>query len=73
VYAIALKAARTLPLRTLDLLHIASAYAAIRLQDKQLDYFTTLDSEILDHRKEIKTFLGCPTATPDDVVTLEGF
>jgi predicted nucleic acid-binding protein len=73
VYAIALKAVRTLPLKTLDLLHIASAYAAIRLHGKQLDYFTTLDAGILDHRKEIKTFLGCPSATPDEVVTLEGF
>ncbi len=72
VYAIALKAARTLPLRTLDLLHVASAYAAIRLHGKELDYFTTLDSGILSSRKEIKTFLGCPSVTPDEVVTLEG-
>jgi predicted nucleic acid-binding protein len=73
VYAIALKAVRTLPLKTLDLLHIASAYAAIRLHGRQLDYFTTLDEGILDHRKEVKTFLGCPSATPGEVVTLEGF
>ena len=72
VYAIALKAARTLPLRTLDLLHVASAYAAIRLYGKQLDYFTTLDAGILEARKEIKTLLGCPTVSPEEVVTLEG-
>jgi hypothetical protein len=72
VYAIALKAVRTLPLRTLDLLHVASAYAAIRLHSKELDYFTTLDSGILSARKEIKTFLGCPSVTLDEVVTLEG-
>jgi predicted nucleic acid-binding protein len=72
VYAIALKAVRTLPLRTLDLLHVASAYAAIRLHGKELDYFTTLDRGILEARKEIKTFLGCPAITPDEAVTLEG-
>jgi predicted nucleic acid-binding protein len=71
VYAIALKAVRTLPLRTLDLLHIASAYAAIRLHGKELDFFTTLDRGILDARREIKTLLGCPSVTPDEVVTLE--
>jgi len=52
-------------------LHVASAYAAIRLHGKELDYFTTLDSGILDARKEIKTLLGCPSVTPDEVVTLE--
>ncbi len=72
VYAIALKAVKTLPLRTLDLLHIASAYSAIRLHGKQLDYFTTLDGEILDARREIKTLLGCPTVSPDELATLEG-
>jgi hypothetical protein len=56
----------------LDLLHVASAYAAIRLHGKELDYFTTLDSGILEARKEVKTFLGCPPVTPDEVVTLEG-
>ena len=71
VYAIALKAVRTLPLRTLDLLHVASAYAAIRLHGKELDFFTTLDRGILDARREIKTLLGCPSVTPDEVVTLE--
>lgn len=72
VYAIALKAVRTLPLRSLDLLHVASAYAAVRLHGKELDYFTTLDRGILEARKEVKTFLGCPTITPDEAVTLEG-
>jgi len=72
VYAVALKAVRTLPLRTLDLLHVASAYAAVRLLGKQLDYFTTLDEEILDAGREIKTLLGCPSVTPDEIIKLEG-
>jgi len=72
VYAAALKSVRTLPLRTLDLLHIASAYAAVRLLGKQLDYFTTLDEEILDSRREIKRLLGCSPVTPDEIVKLEG-
>ena len=72
VYAAALKAVRTLPLRTLDLLHVASAYTAVRLLGNQLDYFTTLDEEILDFRREIKTFLGCSPVTPDEIVKLEG-
>ena len=72
VYAVALKAVRTLPLRTSDLLHVASAYAAVRLLGKQLDYFTTLDEEILDACREIKTLLGCPSVTPDEIIKLEG-
>jgi len=71
VYAIALRAVRTLPLRTLDLIHVASAYAAIRLHGKEIDFFTTLDGGILEAKREIKTLLGCPTVTPDEVVTLE--
>ncbi len=46
--------------------------AAIRLHGKELDFFTTLDRGILDARREIKTLLGCPSVTPDEVVTLEG-
>lgn len=71
VYAVALKAVRTLPLKTLDLLHIASAYAAVRLMGKTLDYFATLDRGILDAGREVKSFLGCPPVTPDEVVKLE--
>ncbi len=71
VYAAALKAVRTIPLRTLDLLHVASAYTAVRLLGKNLDYFATLDDGILEARREVKEFLGCPSVTPDEIVKIE--
>ncbi len=72
LFSAALKAARTLPLRTLDLVHIASAYIAVRLLGEHLDYFATLDEGILGLRRQVKEFTGCPTVTPNELVQLEG-
>jgi len=72
LYTAALRAVRSLPVRTLDLLHIASAYAAVRLFGEELDYFSTLDQGILSHAKQVREFLGAPAVTPSIIVRLEG-
>ncbi len=71
LFSAALKAAKTIPVRTLDLLHLASAYVAARVLGEDLDFFTTLDEGILEFRKEVKNFLGCPAVTPNELVRLE--
>lgn len=72
LFSAALKAVRALPLRTLDLLHLASAYVAVRLFGEDLDFFTTLDEGILSYRKEVREFLDCPALTPNELIRLEG-
>ncbi len=62
-----------MPLRTLDLLHLAAAYTAVRLFREDLAFFVTLDDGILGLRTEIKDFLGCPAVTPKELVSLESF
>jgi len=71
LFSSALKAAKTIPVRTLDLLHLASAYMAARVFGENLDFFTTLDDGILGYRREVKDFLGCPAVTPTELVRLE--
>ena len=71
MFSAALKAAKTIPVRTLDLLHLGSAYVAARVLGEDLDFFTTLDEGILEFRKEVKNFLGCPAVTPNELVRLE--
>jgi predicted nucleic acid-binding protein len=70
-FSAALKAVKTLPLKTLDLVHIASAYVAVRILGEELDFFATLDERILTLRKEVKDFLECPAVTPSEIVHLE--
>jgi len=67
----ALKAAKTIPVRTLDLLHLASAFMATRVFGQDLDFFATLDEGILGFRREVKDFIGCPAVTPNELVRLE--
>ncbi len=71
LFSAALKAAKTIPVRSLDLLHLASAYMAARVFGEDLDFFTTMDVGILGFRKEVKDFLGCPAVTPNELVRLE--
>ncbi len=72
LYTAAFRAVRSLPLKALDLLHIASAYVAVRLFGEELDYFTTLDEGIVDQAKQVREFLGSPAVTPSETVRLEG-
>ena len=72
LFSAALKGVQTLPLRTLDLLHLASAYVTVRLFGEDLNFFATLDEGILNFRREVKEFLGCPAVTPNELVRLEG-
>ncbi len=71
LFSAALKAVQSLPLRTLDLLHLASAYMTVRLFGEELDFFATLDDGILSFRREVKEFLGCPAITPGELVRIE--
>ncbi len=73
LFSAALKAVRTLPLRTLDLLHLAAAYTCVRLFREDLAFFVTLDEGILGLKREVKDFLGSPAVTPRELVSLEGF
>jgi len=71
LFSAALKAAKTIPVRTLDLLHLASAYMAARFFAGALDFFTKLDEAIFGFRKEVRDFLGYPAVTPNELVRLE--
>ena len=70
VFAIALKAVKQVSLKTLDLLHVSSAYTAVRMGET-LDFFATLDSGILESKRVLRQFLGCPVVTPSELVELE--
>ncbi len=72
LFSAALKAVKTVPARTLDLLHLASAYVASRVFGEDLDFFTTLDEGIMGFQREVRNFLGCPVVTPSELVHLEG-
>ncbi len=71
VFSTALKAVKTVPVRTLDLLHLASAYVAVRVFGEDLGFFTTIDDGILNFRREVRNLLGCPAVTPSELVRLE--
>ena len=71
LFSASLKAARTIPVKTLDLLHLGSAYMSERVFGQDLDYFATLDEGILEARKNIKDFLGFPAVAPSELVRLE--
>jgi predicted nucleic acid-binding protein len=70
VFAIALKAVKQVSLRTLDLLHVASAFTTVRMGET-LDFFATLDAGILESKRALRQFLGCPIITPSELVELE--
>jgi len=56
-------------LKTLDLMHIASA-KIINEATHDLKYFVTLDQDILDSRDEVKKVAGCQPVTPQEFADL---
>jgi len=65
--AVALELAPKTGVKTLDNLHIASAVVATRIYGQKMDYFVTLDEDLLRHGEEIASELGATVAPPSGV------
>ena len=44
---------------------------AVRIPEKDLGFFATLDEGILEQSRGIREFLGCLTVRPSELVRLE--
>ncbi|MDP2900004.1 MAG: type II toxin-antitoxin system VapC family toxin [Candidatus Bathyarchaeota archaeon] len=67
--AVALELGAKTGVKTLDNLHVASATVASRIFGQKIDYFVTLDGDILKHKNEIATNSGVVVVKPADVPT----
>ena len=69
--AVALEIAPKIGLKTLDNLHLAAAVIASRIYGQKIDYFATLDEEILKHREEVRALIDASVFTPAELVEME--
>jgi len=67
-FAIALEIGSKTGGKTLDNLHIAAAFVASRIYDHKIDYFVTLDEDILRHQGEIKELIETKVITPAEII-----
>jgi len=68
LFAVALETGSKTGLKTLGNIHIASALIASRIYGQKMDYFVTLDEDIIIHREEILATTGIKVTKPDKVV-----
>ena len=68
LFNIALEIGAQSVVKTLDNLHLASASIASRVYGKNIDYFVTLDKDILDHMEDILRIISVRTARPSDIL-----
>ena len=67
LFAVALEIGSKTGVKTLDNLHLAAASIASRIYGQKIDYFVTLDEDILRHRKEVKDLIETIVVTPAEV------
>jgi predicted nucleic acid-binding protein len=59
LFALALELGSKTGVKTLDTLHLASASIASRIYDQKIDYFITLDEDILKKAENIHSLIEC--------------
>ncbi len=68
LFAVAFEIALKLSLKTLDNLHLAAALISQRIYRQKIDYFTTLDKDILKRREKLKSLIGASVCAPTELV-----
>lgn len=68
LFAISLEIGSKTGVKTLDNLHLAAASIASRIYGRKIDYFITLDEDILKHRENIRELIETRIATPAEIV-----
>lgn len=71
IFVVALEIAPKIGLKTLDDLHLAASIIASRIYGQKIDYFVTLDEEILKYRREVEALIDALVSTPAEVVEME--
>lgn len=66
-YAVSLEIGSRTGVKTLDNIHLAAASIASRIYGESIDYFVTLDEDIMKHRKEIESLIDIEVARPDKI------
>ncbi len=70
-YILGIKWAKTLKLRTLDLIHVMTILYYKQLKDVKIDYFITSDSVILGNRIEIQSTIEAIVVDPEGLLDIE--
>jgi predicted nucleic acid-binding protein len=66
LFALALEIGSKTGLKTLDTLHLASASIASRIYGSKIDYFVTLDEDMLKRREDISSLIESRVVSPAD-------
>ena len=64
LFALALEIGSNTGLKTLDTLHLASASIVSRIYESKIDYFVTLDEDMLKRREDISSIIGSRVVSP---------
>lgn len=64
LYALAIEIGSKTCVKTLDALHLASASIASRICGDKVDYFVTLDEDILKKQQEIRNLIDSKVVSP---------
>jgi predicted nucleic acid-binding protein len=64
LFALAFEIGSKTGVKTLDTLHLASASIALKFYGNKIDYFVTLDEDILKRSKEITGLIKCKVVSP---------
>ena len=67
LFAVALEIGSKTGVKTLDNIHLAAAYITSRIYGQKIDYFITLDEDILKHQEKIKDLIEVKVATPAEI------
>jgi len=67
LFAVALEIGSKTGVKTLDNIHLAAASIASRIYGQKIDYFITLDEDLLKHKEEIKDLIEVKVATPAEI------
>jgi len=67
LFAIALEIGSKTGVKTLDNIHLAASSVASRIYGHKIDYFITLDEDILKRHEEIKELIEAKVATPAEI------
>lgn len=71
LFVVALGITPKIGLKTLDNLHLAAIVITSRIYGQKIDYFVTLDEEIIKHREEVKALIDASVLTPAELVKME--
>jgi len=71
LFAVALEIGSKTGVKTLDNIHLAAASIASRIYGQKIDYFVTLDEDILRHHEEIKDLIKTRVVTPVQISTMK--